>query len=292
MLRAMDPAERIAFCRRLLAAPDLAGKLAPPNGPDPAPPAALPAPTPAPEPEVARPPLRPMRGPGLEMTAGAARLPRPAALATPRARATALARFAHHELQAAELFAWAILRWPRVPEALANGWLGVLADEQRHARLYLERVEALGWSFASFAPHSDYLWKPVAALDAAPDGPSAFLAAMGLTLEQANLDFSALYRDAFAAAGDDRSAAVCAAVFEDEVGHVRLAASWLRRLRREASDAERYRAVVPAPLGLARAKGRRFQTRARERAGLDAAFIEAVRSARSTQERRPGRHRD
>ncbi len=218
------------------------------------------------------------------MVAGATPLPRPGRLGTREARARALARFAHHELQAVELFAYALLRWPEVPKGLSLDWYAVLLDEQRHAALYLERIEALGFRFEAFAPHSDYLWKHLPAIEASEDGPSAFLAAMGLTLEQANLDFSALYRDAFAEAGDSESAAVCALVHREEIGHVRMAARWLRELRPEPDDRGRYEASVPFPLSAARAKGRRFEAAARRAAGLSDDFIEHVRRARSSQE--------
>ena len=268
----MNDAEIRAFCTRVLQAPDLAGKLRGPDG----------------DPQVSEaegPPSRPARGLGLELGSGAAPLPRPGALGDPAARALALARFAHHELQAVELFAWAILRWPDAPVGLRRGWLQVLGDEQRHALLYLRRVRALGAAFEDFAPHSDYLWGHLPALDAAADGPATFLSAMGLTLEQANLDFSALYRDAFAEAGDTESAAVCEVVHADEIGHVAMAAQWLRTLRSEPDDVSRYEATVPFPLSAARAKGRRFDVTARRQAKLDAEFIEHVRRARSTQER-------
>jgi uncharacterized ferritin-like protein (DUF455 family) len=109
---------------------------------------------------------------------------------------------------------------------------------------------------------------------------------MGLTLEQANLDFSGLYAEAFRRAGDAASADVCERVQRDEVRHVRLAARWLRELSPPgASDADAYRTCVPFPFGANRAKGRRFDAEARRRAGLSEAFIEQVRHARS----RPGR---
>ena len=61
---------------------------------------------------------RPAREPGLSMGSQAGPLPRPGELKDPNARATCLARFAHHELMAIELFAWALLRWPDLPIAL------------------------------------------------------------------------------------------------------------------------------------------------------------------------------
>jgi uncharacterized ferritin-like protein (DUF455 family) len=193
---------------------------------------------------------------------------------------------------AAELFAWALLRWPALPPELRRGWLGALRDEQKHCGLYLERLHALGSRLEDHVL-SDYFWKHAPALAASPHGPRAFLSAMGLTLEQANLDFSLLYRDAFRAAGDEASALVCSVVHDDEVRHVALAARWLGRLSDpEQDETQRYNESVPFPLSAARAKGRRFDVAARRRAGLGEAFIDHVRSARSTQETRPRSQRD
>jgi len=125
-----------------------------------------------------------------------------------------------------------------------------------------------------------------AALAASPHGPRAFLCAMGLTLEQANLDFSSLYAEAFRDAGDTASAEVCERVHRDEVRHVAVSAHWLRALSEPgASDAVLYARCVPFPFGANRAKGRRFDAAARRRAGLSEVFIESIRTARS----RPGR---
>ena len=191
---------------------------------------------------------------------------------------------------AVELFAWALLRWPELPAALRRALLGVLAEEQLHCRLYLERLAAHGSDLVEHE-HSDYFWKHAPTIAASPHGPRAFLCAMGLTLEQANLDFSLLYRDAFRAAGDEATARVCERVHADEAAHVRLAAVWLPRLAGDgATLVEAYERAVPFPLAAARAKGRRFDIPARRRAGLPEAFIEHVRRARSSQERglRPG----
>ncbi|MDJ0786229.1 MAG: DUF455 family protein [Myxococcota bacterium] len=226
---------------------------------------------------------RPCRDAEIAMGSGAESLPRPGALGDPRARALCLARFAHHELQATELLAFALLRWPDLPAALVRSWLSVLADEQRHARLYLARLHAHDACLAEHAPHSDYFWKHAGAM--AAGGPPAFLAVLGLTLEQANLDFSLLYRDGFRAAGDEASARVLEVVHRDEIGHVRMAAHGLRQLLPEHhGDRARYEASVPFPLSAARAKGRRFDAAARRRAGLEEEFIEHVRTARSSTE--------
>ncbi len=60
---------------------------------------------------------------------------------------------------AVEYFAWALLRWPALPGALRRGLLAALADEQRHCRLYLDRLEASGGRFDT-DDHSDYFWQP------------------------------------------------------------------------------------------------------------------------------------
>lgn len=260
-----------AFCRRILECGDLNSKLASPG---------------APLVDIPHPSLSleaPVRDAGLQLEGGADKLPRPGELKAPAARARCLARFAHHELQAVELFAWALLRWPDAPAALRRGWLAVIADEQRHCRLYLERLAAHGDSLADHAPHSDYFWHQAPNIAASPLGPSAFLAAMGLTLEQANLDFTGVYRDGFREAGDEESARVCERVHRDEIRHVRLAAEWMNRLDEDdRSDVACYVDAVPFPLSPARAKGRRFDVRARREAGLSEEFIEFIRQARST----------
>jgi uncharacterized ferritin-like protein (DUF455 family) len=255
-----------SFCERVLQSGDLASKLA-----------EAPADLPDTDPGAACSFEWPARDPGLELTSGAEKLPKPGALHDPAARARCLARFAHHELMAVELFAWALLRWPTLPPGLRRALFHVLGEEQLHCRLYLERLAAHG-SRLEEHPRSDYFWKHVGTIRDAEDGPRAFLCAMGLTLEQANLDFSALYRDAFREAGDEATAVVCERVHQDEIRHVRIAGRWLRALSGDMSDLEAYEACVPFPFGPNRAKGRRFDADARRQAGLSEAFIEAVRS--------------
>lgn len=272
-----------AFCLRILEAGDLATKLAPPFDAEGR---WLPLDPWGPAVSIER----PARDPGLRMRGGGDKLPRPGELAQLESRRLCLARFAHHELMAVEYFAWALLRWPELPLPLRRGWLVALADEQRHCRLYLDRLAALGGRFDG-DDHSDYFWRHAPAIAASPAGPAAFLAAMGLTLEQANLDFTITYRDGFAMAGDAESASLCQQVHDDEIRHVALAAHWLVRLRADAdaraeADLEAYLASVPFPLAANRAKGRRFDEKPRRRAGLSDAFIEFVRTARSAQERR------
>ncbi len=206
------------------------------------------------------------------------RLPKMGALVDAEARVACLSRFAHHELCAVELFAWALLAFPAMPAALRRGFVQTLVEEQTHCALYLERLEAHGARFGAL-PLSDYFWKHVEAIRAAREPLLAFLCAMGLTLEQANLDFTLMYKDGFRAAGDEDTARVIQRVHDDEVRHVALAAGWVKKLAGE-DDVDAYRDHAPFPFSLARAKGRRFDAASRKRAALSDAMIEAVRAAR------------
>ena len=235
------------------------------------------------------------------------RLPRLNQLVDAEARVACLHRFAHHELMALELFAWALLRFPDAAVTLQRGWVAALVEEQRHLQLYLDRLAAHGATFGDLSL-SGYFWRLMPGVRSAPDPLKAFLCMQGLTLEAANLDFTLMYRDAFATAGDTESAAVLHTVHNDEIGHVRLARAHLLRsvdnvddvddvddvtvedlgakgnvpLETSTSNLDRrlYQAHVPFPLSAARAKGRRFEKGARKRAGFSADFIAFVEAAR------------
>ncbi|MBI5497831.1 MAG: DUF455 family protein [Deltaproteobacteria bacterium] len=233
------------------------------------------------------PPREPGRAPSLRIISQGERLPRPGQLTAAAARAECLHRFANHELQALELMAWAVLAFPAMPWSFRQGIMNNLHDEQRHFRLYLGRLAAHGLRFGDLACNGNFWAQAVRLGD-----PLAFLCAVGLTFETANLDFALLYRDAFRTAGAEAEASVMQRIHDDEVGHVAWSASWVRRLARPAETLlQAYQRVTPFPLGLHRAKGRNFVVSSRVRAGLEADFVEATRVARSPQEQHPRRGR-
>lgn len=263
------------FCYQLLTCGELAAKLTPPRRPDGR---LLPLAVDAAPQRLSE----PARTAELRMRPGAEPLPGLGRLRDPEARALCLERFAHHELQAIELFAWMLLAFPGPPltPGLRRALLLTLEEEQAHLRLYLDRLQDHGW-WLGRSQLSDYLWQHHEGVLRAAEPALAFLCAMGLTFEQANLDFTLLYRDGFRAAGDEPSARVLQRVHDEEIRHVRVAMHWLRRLKApERSEVDTYRAAVPFPLSAARAKGRRFDIAARHRAGLSDAFIAYVRAAR------------
>ncbi len=205
------------------------------------------------------------------------RVPPLAGMRDPAQRARILHALANHELQAVELFAWALLAYPDAPLAFRRGLVAILADEQRHCALYIERLVALGAAFGDY-PVTGHFWGKLDHLAT----PLHFVCAMGLTFENANLDFAGDYAAAARACGDHATAAVLDQVHADEIGHVHFAWVWLRRFAGDVDPWQAYLAHVRFPLGPRRARGARFDREARRRAGFDEAFIAALEAADPT----------
>jgi uncharacterized ferritin-like protein (DUF455 family) len=188
----------------------------------------------------------------------------------PAQRVRILHALANHELQAAELFAWAILAFPDTPKDFRRGLAGILVEEQRHAQMYISRVQALGRDFGSF-PVTGVFWNSIDAVKT----PCEFVCAMGLTFENANLDFAVDIAAAARAAGDEATAAVVDRVHLDEVGHVRFAVQWLEKFNDgKGSDWENFLEHLPAPLNAGRARGKTYDREGRRQAGLSETFID------------------
>jgi uncharacterized ferritin-like protein (DUF455 family) len=199
-----------------------------------------------------------------------AKVPPLAGMRDPAQRARILHALANHELQAIELFAWALLAFPDAPLAFRRGLLAILADEQRHLGLYCERLAAHGVTFGDH-PVTGHFWNKLDHLAT----PLAFVCAMGLTFENANLDFAGEYATA-ARTCDPETAAVLDRVHADEIAHVHFGYVWLRRLSDDDDAWRAYNANVKFPLGPRRARGATFDREARRRAGFDDAFIDAL----------------
>ena len=147
-------------------------------------------------------PLRlegPGRPPGLEELERAPRTPRPGALQRPEARAALFVRFLHHELQAAELFAWAVLALPDAEPRLRRGLAVIATEELRHARLYAARVEELGLRLGAVGAR-DWFWERALGCRTALQ----YVALMGLGFEGGNLEHARRFDEQLTAAGDGR----------------------------------------------------------------------------------------
>ena len=202
-----------------------------------------------------------------------------AGMRDPAQRARILHALANHELQAVELFAWALLAFPDAPRGFRAGLLHILTEEQLHLRLYDERLRAHGVRFGDL-PVTAHFWNRLPKAS-----PLAFVCTMGLTFENANLDFAGAYAQAAREAGDPATAAVLERVHDDEIGHVRFAWTWLGKLAPDADAWATYLANVAPPLGPARARGRELDVDARRRAGLDDDFVARLAAI---EPRRPG----
>ncbi|HEY5950634.1 MAG TPA: DUF455 family protein [Kofleriaceae bacterium] len=253
-----EPITARAYALSIVTSDTLAGKLAPP-------PADLVLEDTG-EPLVILAPGRPANLP--IANARTVKTPPVAGMRDPAQRARILHALANHELQAIELFAWAVLAYPDAPLAFRRGLIAILADEQRHFALYVDRLVALGGTFGDHAV-TGHFWNKLDHLAT----PLDFVCAMGLTFENANLDFAGDYAEAARACGDTATAAVLDQVHTDEIGHVHFAWIWLRRFAGDIDPWQAYLAHVRFPLGPRRARGARFDREARRRAGFDEAFI-------------------
>jgi len=248
------------FALRTLTAEDLEVKLAPPE---------------LPVAELSdRSPGKPLRvqAPGrpadLRISAGV-KVPALEGMTDPAQRPRILHGLANHELQAAELFAWALLAFPEAPEPFRRGLAAILVEEQRHTRMYRARLAAAGAELGDYPVHG-YFWSKAESLAS----PLDFVCAMSLTFENANLDHTVDYAAAARKAGDEKTAAVIDQVHRDEVEHVRFGWRWLELLKSQSETSwQAYTESLTWPLRPARARGRTFHRAGREAAGLPAEFI-------------------
>lgn len=189
----------------------------------------------------------------------------------PARRAEILHTFLHHELQAAELMAWAILAFPQTPPAFRRGLLGICRDEIRHLQLYRDHLETLGHPFGSF-PVNDWFWKRVPVGEVTP---AHFVARLGIAFEGANLDHGARYTGLFAAAGDARAAEIQAQIVEEEVPHTAFGLHWFEAFTGDVAF-DKWRTYLPAPISPIMARGLPLNTEARLRAGYSPEFLSAL----------------
>ena len=238
------------WCQDFVGTTDLARKLAPPD------PGALAFEPDAPERRIAA-PGRPAELVVVERSTPA-----------PRAGPRLLHTFVHHELQAAELFAWAILAFPRTPQAFRAGLLALCREELAHLQLYLGHMRALGTEFGAH-PVRDWFWARVAKCET----PASFLALQGLGLEGANLDHCPRVAAQFREAGDEAGARILERVQADEIGHVAFAAHWFEQFTGAPLEYGRWRAALPAPLTPALMQGKPLALAARREAGMSEEFL-------------------
>jgi uncharacterized ferritin-like protein (DUF455 family) len=185
-------------------------------------------------------------------------------------RARALHAFWHHELQAAELMAWAILAFPETPISFRAGLVRIARDEIRHMAIYAEQIERLGFRIGDFEVR-DWFWERVPTART----PASFVAVMGLGLESANLDHAASFAARFRDAGDEEGARAQEIVGREEIAHVRFGVTWFEAFAAKM-DFDTWRRALPEPLTPLLMRGEPLQRGARRRAGQPEDFLDEL----------------
>ena len=212
----------------------------------------------------------PARPPELRVIQKAVKAPRRGALQHQARRAEMFHTFLHHEMQAAELFAWALLAFADTPAEFRRGLLAICLEEIKHLQLYHGYLRNAGVEFGDH-PVRDWFWERVPRCRTA----AQFVAVMGMGLEGGNLDHAARYEEWFAASGDTAAVAILELVRQEEVGHVRFATHWFKQFTGDV-DFEAWRAHLPSPLSPHLMHGAQMNLQDREDAGLPLAFMEKL----------------
>lgn len=216
-------------------------------------------------------PSYPSRSDKLKFSKDQLKFPKKESLHLDEKKALALHSFANHELLAIEMMAAAILHYPHKTEEdikIKKGIFSALKDEQKHFKLYVNRLNDLGFEFGDF-PLNDFFWRQMHSLKT----PAQYFSVMAFTFEAANLDFAQYYRDIFQSLGDTTTAKILNVVLEDEISHVALGSFWLKKWREDKSLWQYYLDSLPWPLTPARSKGIGFDPLIHERAINDPDFI-------------------
>ena len=189
-------------------------------------------------------------------------------------KAMALHSFANHELLAIEMMAAALLVYPHSTDEdirFKKGILSTLKDEQKHLKLYIGRMNELGYELGDF-PLNDFFWRQMQILKTAPQ----YTAMMSLTFEAANLDFAQHYAKIFKAIGDTKTAEILNIVLEDEITHVSFGSHWMKKWRGDQKLWDYYSSCLPGPITPSRSKGIEFDSTLHAKAMNDDEFISSL----------------
>ena len=187
-----------------------------------------------------------------------------------RARNRLLHAFLHHELQAAELMAWALLRFSKSEPAFRRGLLNICQDELRHLQLYLALLGSRGVDVSDF-PVRDWFWDRVPTCST----PLQFVSLMGLGVEAANLEHCERFAQAFAEAGDHEAASLQRQIEHEEVAHVAFGRYWFERWQGRL-EFDAWKRQLPKPLSPLLMRALPLNRAARGRAGMGDEFLHAL----------------
>lgn len=181
---------------------------------------------------------------------------------------------AHIEFNAMNLALDAIWRFPNMPKAYYEDWLGVAKEESYHFSLINAHLKSFGFSYGDFPAHNS-LWEMV---ERTTDSVIARMALVPRTMEARGLDAVPEIRDRFKQIKDERAVEILEIILHDEIGHVLVGNRWfnflcvkdnLSPIATYRELAEKYRApTLRGP----------FNFDAREQAGFTSEELEILES--------------
>lgn len=180
-------------------------------------------------------------------------------------RATLLHALAHIELNAIDLAADAVWRFPGMPAAFYRDWTVVAQEEALHFLLLRDHLQSLGFDYGSFPAHNG-LWEMA---EKTKHDLLARLALVPRTLEARGLDASPPVKAKLVGAGDLRAGEILDIILRDEIGHVAVGNRWYRHVcaQRGLDPVATYAQLADA-YGAPRLRGP-FNLEARRAAGFE-----------------------
>lgn len=143
-------------------------------------------------------------------------------VASVEGRAALIHAIAHIELNAIDLAADVVWRFPGMPEAFYRDWFRVMQEEALHFQLLRDHLAGLGYAYGDFPAHNA-LWEMA---DRTRHDVLARVALVPRTLEARGLDASPLVRAKLLSVGDKAGAAIIDLILRDEIGHVKVGNRW------------------------------------------------------------------
>lgn len=196
-------------------------------------------------------------------------------MATLEGRGALLHSIAHIELNAIDLAADVIWRFPGMPDSFYRQWGAIASEEAQHFCLLRDHLSSLGFQYGDFPAHNG-LWEMA---EKTKHDILARLALVPRTLEARGLDASPAVRAKVVGVGDHRAAEILDVILRDEIGHVAVGNYWYRFVcEMRAQDPVETYATLAERYGAPKLRGP-FNLDARRAAGFTDAELARLTSA-------------
>lgn len=216
----------------------------------------------------------PGRSKKMNFSSNKAKFPKKGNLVRDEEKAKAIHFFANHELLAIEIMCLSILKFikdPKCDKRVLVGILNTIIDEQKHLKLYINRVNEFGHQFGDFSLN-DFFWKQACQFKNLEE----YFSVMSLTFEAANLDFACYYSELFKGFGDEKTSKILDIVLADEIQHVKLGVVNLGAWKKDKKLWDFYLENLPFPVTPERSKGINYNKDLRIRSGLSEKFLNSL----------------